>query len=104
MMLVSYSTAGGTHKVAKDTLVFAGSADPALLDPSLISDGESLRATDQIFDSLVGFKTGGTIVIPELATKWKVSKNRLVWTFTLRKGVRFSDGTKFNANAVCVNF
>jgi peptide/nickel transport system substrate-binding protein len=71
--LVGYSAASGTKSTAKDTLVFAGSADPALLDPSLVSDGESLRVTDQIFNSLVGFKLGGTQVVPELATGWKVS-------------------------------
>jgi peptide/nickel transport system substrate-binding protein len=89
---------------ASDTLVFASSADPALLDPALVSDGESLRATDQIFNSLVGFKLGGTSVVPELATSWKTSKNRLAWTFQLRKNVKFSDGTPFNAAAVCANF
>src|SRR5204863_4802775 len=41
---------------------------------------------------------------PELATSWKASKNGLSWTFTLRKGVKFSDGTPFNAAAVCFNF
>ena len=42
--------------------------------------------------------------MPELATSWKPSKNGLTWTFTLRKGVRFQDGTQFNAAAVCFNF
>ena len=42
--------------------------------------------------------------MPGLATAWKVSKNHLAWTFTLRKGVKFSDGTPFNAAAVCSNF
>jgi peptide/nickel transport system substrate-binding protein len=89
---------------ASDTLVYGASADPQLLDPSLTSDGESLRPTGQIFESLVGFKTGTSIVAPSLATSWKASKNGLAWTFKLRKGVKFSDGTAFNAAAVCVNF
>jgi peptide/nickel transport system substrate-binding protein len=98
-------SAGGSKRAAtSDTLVYAGSADPALLDPSLVSDGESLRATDQIFESLVGFKLGGTSIVPELATSWKASNGGLVWTFNLRKGVKFSDGTSFDANAVCFNF
>jgi peptide/nickel transport system substrate-binding protein len=42
--------------------------------------------------------------VPSLATGWKVSKNHLAWTFSLRKGVKFSDGTPFNAAAVCFNF
>ena len=44
------------------------------------------------------------MIKPLLATKWKASKNGLSWTFTLRHGVRFQDGTKFNAAAVCYNF
>lgn len=104
LALVATAGAGIDRKHASDTLVFAGSADPALLDPALISDGESLRATDQIFNSLVGFKLGGTQIVPELATKWTFSKNHKIWTFTLRQGVKFSDGTPFNAAAVCYNF
>ncbi len=89
---------------ASDTLVYGASADPALLDPSLTSDGESLRNSGQIFDSLVTFKPGTSIVAPSLATGWTVSKNHLAWTFKLRQGVVFSDGTPFNAAAVCTNF
>ena len=104
LTLIGYSSAGKNTRFAKDTLVYGASADPALLDPSLTSDGESLRPTAQIFDSLVGFKPGTSIVAPSLATAWRASKNHLAWTFSLRRGVRFSDGTPFNAAAVCFNF
>jgi peptide/nickel transport system substrate-binding protein len=96
------SVTGG--KAPSNTLVFASSAEPALLDPSLVSDGESLRVTDQIFESLTGYKPGTTQLRPELATSWSPSRNGLVWTFKLRQGVKFSDGTPFNAAAVCFNF
>jgi peptide/nickel transport system substrate-binding protein len=102
--LVTAAGAGVSHKTASNTLVIAGSADPSLLDMALISDGESSRVGVQIFDSLVTFKPGGTDVIPSLAKSWTTSKNHLVWTFQLRKGVKFSDGTAFNAAAVCFNF
>jgi peptide/nickel transport system substrate-binding protein len=104
LSLVGYSAASGTKSTAKDTLVFAGSADPALLDPALISDGESFRTDRQIFESLVAIKLGSTTIRPSLATGWSVSKNHLIWTFKLRQGVKFSDGTPFNAAAVCFNF
>jgi peptide/nickel transport system substrate-binding protein len=104
LALVGYSSAGGAKSGASDTLVYGASADPSLLDPSLTSDGESLRPAGQIFDSLVSFKPGTSTVVPSLATGWKVSKNNLIWTFALRKGVVFSDGTPFNAAAVCFNF
>jgi peptide/nickel transport system substrate-binding protein len=97
------STATGSGK-ATTTFVFGTEADATLLDPSLVSDGPSLRPTDQIFESLVGFKLGGTQVVAELATSWKPSKIGLNWKFKLRRNVRFSDGTKFNAAAVCFNY
>jgi peptide/nickel transport system substrate-binding protein len=96
---------GSSKKSSKSTsFVFASSADPVLLDPALVSDGESLRITNQIFQSLVGFKPGGSEVVPQLATSWKPSANALSWTFTLKTGVKFSDGTPFNAAAVCFNY
>jgi peptide/nickel transport system substrate-binding protein len=104
LLTATAAFAASDRGTASDTLVYAASADPASLDPSLNSDGESLRPTGQIFQSLVTFKKGSSTVVPSLATGWTVSKNRLVWTFKLRRGVRFSDGTAFNAAAVCANF
>jgi len=100
--LAAVGTAGGASKAAP-TFVFAGAADPTYLDPALVSDGESFRVTEQIFESLVSLKAGSTIVAPGLATKWG-SKNGKDWTFQLRHGVKFHDGTRFNAQAVCYNF
>jgi peptide/nickel transport system substrate-binding protein len=95
-------TAGGASR-ASGTLVFAGAADPTYLDPALVSDGESFRVTDQIFESLVKLKPGTTLIQPSLATKW-TSRNAKDWTFTLRRGVKFHDGTPFNSAAVCFNY
>jgi peptide/nickel transport system substrate-binding protein len=100
--LTAVGSAGGAG--AKDpTFVFAGASDPTYLDPALVSDGESFRVTEQIFESLVSLKPGTTILRPGLATKWG-SKNGKDWSFTLRHGVKFHDGTAFNAQAVCYNF
>jgi peptide/nickel transport system substrate-binding protein len=88
---------------ANETLIYAGASDPTYLDPTLVSDGESFRVTAQIFESLVSLKPGSTVIRPGLATKYS-SKNGKDWTFTLRKGVKFHDGTQFNAAAVCYNF
>jgi ABC-type dipeptide transport system, periplasmic component len=103
IVLVGCGSSG--KKSSKSTsFVFASSADPVLLDPALVSDGESLRITNQIFQSLVGFKPGGSEVVPQLATSWKPSANALSWTFKLKTGVKFSDGTPLNAAAVCFNY
>ena len=85
------------HQNAGGTLVFAGASDPVTIDGPLVSDGESLRVVDQIFEGLVGLKPGTTQVVPLLATSWKSSPNGLNWRFALRRNVKFQDGTPFNA-------
>ena len=104
--LVAVAVAYGAraHKSASDTLVFGSSADPVALDGALISDGESGRVVIQIYEGLVASKPGTTTVVPSLATSWKASNAGKSWTFTLRKDVKFTDGTPFNAAAVCSNF
>jgi peptide/nickel transport system substrate-binding protein len=101
-LLVAASTLARTN--AGDTLVFGTAADPVVLDGPLVSDGESLRPIDQMFEGLVGLKSGSTTVVPALATKWVGAKNGLSWKFTLRPNVRFQDGTRFTAASVCFNF
>ena len=99
------ASSGGSKKVkASDTLIFAQSADPISLDPALISDGESTQITTNVYDNLLQYKKGSTEVEPCLATSWTVSSDGLTYTFNLRKGVKFQDGTDFNAAAVKYDF
>jgi peptide/nickel transport system substrate-binding protein len=99
------ATAGAALKTTQGgTLVFAGSADPTYLDPALASDGETFRVTEQIYETLVKLKPGTLKLIPWLATSWTTGKDGKTFTFQLRKGVKFHDGTAFNAKAVCANF
>jgi peptide/nickel transport system substrate-binding protein len=86
------------------TLVFAGAADPVVIDGALVSDGESIRVITQIFETLIALKPGTTELAPGLATEWEVSPDAKTYTFTLREGVTFHDGEPFNAEAVCFNF
>lgn len=87
-----------------ETLVFGTSADPVSLDPAYVSDGESLRAARQIYETLVTTEQGGTEIVPLLAESWEPSEDGKTWTFQLRDDVTFHDGTDFNAEAVCFNF
>jgi peptide/nickel transport system substrate-binding protein len=87
-----------------DTLVFGSAAEPTSLDGAVVSDGESLRVIDQITEGLVGLAPGSTNIVPKLARSWKATNAGRVWTFNLRRGVTFHDGTPFNAKAVCANF
>ena len=84
--------------------VFAASSDPVMLDPAMASDGETFRVARQMFEGLVGAAPGTTDVEPLLATEWESAADGKSHTFTLREGVKFHDGSDFNAEAVCANF
>ncbi|MHA3947601.1 ABC transporter substrate-binding protein [Cellulomonas bogoriensis] len=88
----------------RDTFTFAASSDPASLDPAFASDGESFRVARQIFEGLVGVEPGTADPAPLLAERWDVSDDGLTYTFDLKQGVTFHDGTPFDADAVCANF
>lgn len=73
---------------------------PAELDPSTALDGSVPLIARQAFDTLVQYTEGGSDVEPALATQWSVSKDGLVWSFRLRSGVSFHDGTGLLAQHV----
>jgi peptide/nickel transport system substrate-binding protein len=85
-------------------LVFARSSDSVGLDPVDESDLESVTVSAQILEPLVTFEPGTTEVVPCLAERWEVSDDLLTWTFYLRQGVKFHDGTDLDADAVVFNF
>lgn len=97
----SSSEGGGS---SQDTLIYGRGADATRLDPATVTDGESLKVTQQIFENLIKFKSGTTDLAPALATKWEKKNGGKTYLFHLRKGVKFQDGTDFNADAVVFNF
>src|SRR5262245_53165662 len=79
-----------------DQPVLVGRANDAIaLDPARITDSESAEVTEQIFDHLVRYKHDSAEIEPSLAESWESADGR-VWTFHLRKNVRFHDGTPFD--------
>lgn len=86
------------------TFVYGTSNEAVSLDPVYTQDMASGVPQAQIFEGLVGVEEGGVEPEPVLATKWEVSEDGLTYTFDLREGVTFHDGTKFDADAVCANF
>jgi peptide/nickel transport system substrate-binding protein len=90
--------------LAQTTFIFGAQGEPVDLDPAIITDGISSRITRQIYEGLTKYKGNTTEVVPALAEKWTVSPDGTVWTFTLRKDVKFHDGTPFDASAVVWNF
>jgi ABC-type transport system substrate-binding protein len=73
--------------------------DPRSLDPALSTDVPTGRATGYLYDGLTRFSPSGD-VIPALATSWDVSPDGMTYTFHLRRGVQFTDGTPFVAKQV----
>ncbi|HWD02290.1 MAG TPA: ABC transporter substrate-binding protein [Amycolatopsis sp.] len=86
------------------TMVFGDTGNPKMFDPVFNDDGETFRITRQMLDTLIQNKPGTAELEPSLATKWEPSNDGKTWTFSLKQGVKFSDGTPFDAAAVCFNF
>lgn len=72
---------------------------PDTLDPEVTSQAISGMIDRNIFDTLVWIDSNGKPT-PDLATSWTIDKTNTVYTFTLKQGVKFQDGTPFNAAAV----
>ena len=98
----SASTGPGPSRTA--TLIYAQPEDPKTLDPINTDIAEAVHVLSNIFDTLVTYHDETTEIVPALAESWEHSPDGLTWTFQLRKGVVFHDGTPFNAEAVKVSF
>lgn len=94
----------GSGSSGKEVLIYGRGADTTSLDPAVVTDGESLKVTNQIYDTLVNYKGQTTEVGPGLAESWDISKDGKTYTFHLHQGVKFHDGSDFNADAVVYNF
>jgi len=82
------------------TLVVGLVAEPVNLDPPQVTDLNSTRVGRRIVETLVTFPDESTQVVPGLAESWTISKDGLQYTFKLRRGIAFHDGTPLNAEAV----
>ncbi len=88
----------------KDRFVFGAAGAPSNFDPTFATDGETFRVARQMYETLIDHKPGTAEMAPALAESWDHSADGKEWTFKLRQGVKFHDGTDFNAEAVCFNF
>jgi peptide/nickel transport system substrate-binding protein len=86
------------------TMIFGAAGNPKMFDPAFNDEGETFRITRQMYDTLVQNKPGTADLEPSLAEKWESSNEGKTWTFSLKPGVKFSDGTPMDAAAVCTNF
>ncbi|HEY3064115.1 MAG TPA: ABC transporter substrate-binding protein [Chloroflexota bacterium] len=90
------------------TLVVGLEAEPGTLDNSVGTGYHTSIIQRMVYESLVGYdltSTADTLPIkPVLAESWQISPDGKVYTFKLRSGVKFHDGTPFDAEAVRFNF
>ncbi|MBA4421243.1 MAG: peptide ABC transporter substrate-binding protein [Anaerolinea sp.] len=84
----------------RDTFVWMQNAEPISMYCTDETDGESLRACEQVLEALLSYEVGGTAVLPGLATSCDSNEDLTVWTCHLRDGVKFHDGSKLDASDV----
>jgi peptide/nickel transport system substrate-binding protein len=92
---------------AATQLVFVDGADAVTLDPHASPDASySFNLCRGPAEALVDYQvtSHGVIAAPRLAKSWKHNADASVWDFTLQSGVKFQDGTPFNAHAAKANF
>lgn len=89
---------------AGSTFIFGRGGDSVQLDPAIVTDGESFRVTGQCLEPLYQYEPGSTTPIPALAENCTPNEDATEWTCNLRQGVKFHDGTDFNADAVLFNY
>ena len=85
-------------------LIVGQIAEPKSLDPAAVTAVNDFRILVNLYEGLTRYKSGTLEVEPALATAWDISADGTEYTFTLRDGVTFHDGTPFNAAAVKFNF
>jgi dipeptide transport system substrate-binding protein len=113
LMLVATTAlvAGFAASAQAKTLVFCSEGSPEGFDPGLYTSGTTFDASSrQIFNKLVEFERGTTVIEPSLAESWSVSDDGLEYTFNLRPGVKFHSNDQFtptrdlNADDVVFSF
>lgn len=87
-----------------DTLVIGQVSEPRTLDPHVATSTNDFRILANIYEGLVQFADGSLEIVPALAESWDISEDATVYTFSLRQGVTFHDGSPLNAKAVRFNF
>lgn len=88
----------------KSALTIAIADDPGTLDPAVSMDNSSWKISYPAYERLVEFDGASTKVKPGLAKSWSVSKDGKTWTFLLKTGHKFADGTAVDAGAVKYSF
>jgi peptide/nickel transport system substrate-binding protein len=76
---------------------------PDSIEPGTAIEGAGVLIARQVFDTLVSYREASTDIDPSLATRWSVSRDGLIWSFTLRDNVHFHDGKALTAAEAVVS-
>ncbi len=88
----------------RDQFVWMQNAEPIGLYCPDETDGESLRACEQVHEPLLGYEVGGAAVVPALATGCDASDDLTEWTCHLREGVKFHNGATLDAEDAVLSY
>ncbi len=88
----------------RDVFVWMQNAEPISMFCADETDGESLRACEQVVEALFSYSVNGTDVEPALAESCEPNEELTVWVCSLRQGVKFHDGSDFDATDVVATF
>lgn len=102
--LVGCGGGGADDGSAPEVFVFARGADAQKLDPADVDDAESVNTMAQVLEGLLAFSPGTLEIEPCLAETYSVSDDGLTYTFQIREGVRFHDGTPLTAETAAWSF
>jgi peptide/nickel transport system substrate-binding protein len=92
------ASAGGA--APKGTLGIANPGEPNFIDPAMALENYEFAVVRNVYEGLVQWNEDWSDFEPALATSWESNADATEWTFTLREGVTFHDGTPFNSTAV----
>lgn len=106
----AYASDIGAEKFAlmdpggRDTFVWMQNGEPAGVYCADETDGEALRACEQVLESLLAYEPKTGDVVASLAADWSANDELTEWTFTLREGVKFHNGATLDANDVVMSY
>lgn len=105
LAILALSFSGASMAQTPPNVLIVGQiAEPKSLDPQTVTAVNDFRILMNLYDGLLRYKDGSLEVEPALAESWTISDDGKTYTFELRKGVSFHDGTSFDAEAVKFNF
>lgn len=99
-LILSTLVGCGGPAAPSNILIYGRGDDADRLDPIQTDIGESVKVMCNIYDTLVTYDDETLDLVPSLAESWSTSDDGLEWTFQLRDGVKFHDGTPLDADAV----